>query len=96
MENYPTAAAYRKPSYEALQQKIWRYRFAVNEFSDRLSQSYQEHEHIMIALRAGTRLDLAERLEAHNRLTGEAMSRALANSPKFEQPRGSRKRSRSA
>ena len=65
-------------SYEALQQKIWRYRFTINELSERLAQSYQEHERIMIALRARARLDLAERLEEHNRLTGEAMSRALA------------------
>jgi len=64
-------------NYEALQQKIWRYRFAVNEFSERTGESYREHERIMIALRAGTRLDLAERLEEHNRLTGEAMSRTL-------------------
>lgn len=67
-------------NYEALQQKIWRYRFAVNEFSERLVESYEEHERIMIALRAGTRLDLAERLEEHNRLTCEAMTRAFANS----------------
>ena len=83
-------------NYEALQQKIWRYRFAVNEFSERLSESYQEHERIMVALRAGTRLDLAERLEEHNRLTGEAMSRALANLSKIEETRNRRRRSRSA
>lgn len=65
-------------AYEALQHKIWRYRFAVNEIDDRLAQSYGEHERIMIALRARTRLDLAERLEEHNRLTGEAMARALS------------------
>lgn len=68
-------------SYEVLQHKIWRYRFAVNENSERLAASFQEHEHIMVALRARTRLDLAERLEEHNRLTGEAMQRALAVSP---------------
>ena len=49
-------------SYEAVQQKIWRYRFTINELSDRLAESYAEHESIMIALRARTRLDLAERL----------------------------------
>lgn len=65
-------------NYEALQQKIWRYRFAVNEFDERLVTSYQEHEHIMVALRARARLDLAERLQEHNRLTGEAMIRAFA------------------
>lgn len=81
-------------NYEALQQKIWRFRFAVNEFSERLSGSYQEHERIMIALRAGTRLDLAERLEEHSRLTGEAMSRAFATSPKPEQAENRRRRSR--
>lgn len=64
-------------SYESLQQKIWRFRFAVNEFDGRLERSYQEHEHIMVALRARTRLDLAERLQEHNRQTGEAMMRAF-------------------
>ena len=64
-------------SYESLQQKIWRFRFAVNEFDGRLARSYQEHEDIMVALRARTRLDLAERLQEHNRQTGEAMMRAF-------------------
>lgn len=83
-------------SYEALQQKIWRYRFTINELSDRLAESYAEHEHIMIALRARARLDLAERLEEHNRLTGEAMSRALAEAVRSRQTQTSRKRKRSA
>lgn len=64
-------------SYETLQQKIWRFRFAVNEFDDRLAQSYDEHEQIMVALRARTRLDLAERLKEHSRRTGDAMMRAF-------------------
>jgi len=82
--------------YEALQQKIWRYRFAVNEFAERIDESYREHERIMIALRAGARLDLAERLEEHNRLTGEAMSRTLADTSKLERTQSRRRRSRSA
>jgi DNA-binding GntR family transcriptional regulator len=83
-------------SYEAVQQKIWRYRFTINELSDRLAESYAEHESIMIALRARTRLDLAERLEEHNRLTGEAMARALATTRRFGPSHKSRKRKRSA
>jgi DNA-binding GntR family transcriptional regulator len=81
-------------SYEALQHKIWRYRFAVNEVSDRLAESYHEHERIMIALRARTRLDLAERLEDHNRLTGEAMARALSRVSAAEAPQGRRRGAR--
>ncbi|MBB4017555.1 DNA-binding GntR family transcriptional regulator [Chelatococcus caeni] len=79
------AQATRNPvliqNYAVLQQKIWRYRFAVNEVPHRLDASFAEHERIMVALRARTRLDLAERLEEHNRLTGEAMARALAAPP---------------
>lgn len=77
------AQATRNPvliqSYAALQQKIWRYRFAVNTLPARLESSLAEHERIMAALRARMRLDLAERLEEHNRLTGEAMAQALAS-----------------
>ncbi|MFT0861407.1 GntR family transcriptional regulator [Ancylobacter sp. G4_0304] len=71
------AQATRNPvliqSYEALQQKIWRYRFIVNEHEQRLQESFAEHERVIVALRARTPLDLAERLETHNRLTGLAM-----------------------
>lgn len=63
--------------YEALQHKIWRYRFVVNEMPERLQVSFAEHEHIMIALRARTPLDLAYRLEEHNRMTGQAMADTL-------------------
>lgn len=79
-------------SYEALQQKIWRYRFTINELSERLAESYLEHERIMVALRARTRLDLAERLEDHNRLTGEAITRALAASNRTGQAPNARRR----
>lgn len=64
-------------NYETLQQKIWRYRFFVNEMPERLQLSFAEHEHIMTALRARTPLDLAHRLEEHNRRTGYAMTAAL-------------------
>ncbi len=64
-------------NYAALQQQIWRYRFAVNEVPHRLEGSYAEHERIMVALRAGARLDLAERLEEHSRVTGEIMAAAV-------------------
>jgi len=94
------AQATRNPvlaqNYEAVQQKIWRYRFTINELSDRLAASYAEHEGIMVALRARARLDLAERLEEHNRLTGEAMAQALATTGRFSPSHKSRKRSRSA
>jgi len=63
-------------SYDNLQQKIWRYRFLVNGSRPRLQESHQEHEEIMIALRARTPLDLAARLERHNLHTGEAMEEA--------------------
>jgi DNA-binding GntR family transcriptional regulator len=68
-------------TYTALQQKLLRFRFAINELPERLEASFAEHEHIMIALRARARLDLAERLEEHNRLTGEAMEKAFQAGP---------------
>ncbi len=94
------AQATRNPvliqSYEALQQQIWRYRFAVNELPERLEGSFQEHERIIVALRVRARLDLAERLEEHNKLTGEAMARALTVSlSNNEQPTGRRRRQKS-
>ena len=64
-------------TYAALQQKLLRFRFAINELPDRLEASFAEHEHIMVALRARARLDLADRLEEHNRLTGEAITKAF-------------------
>lgn len=65
-------------TYDALQQKIWRYRFIVNDAFSRLQDSYAEHEEIMIALNARTPLDLAARLERHNRRTRDAMLRAAS------------------
>ena len=65
-------------NYEAVQQKIWRYRFLVNEHDRRLQQSFAEHERILTALKARTPLDLAERLESHSRLTGQAMLAVVA------------------
>lgn len=83
-------------NYELLQQKIWRFRFTVNEVAGRRAEAYAEHEHIMVALRARARLDLAERLEEHNRLTGEAMTLALASSAGAAKTRNTSKRRRSA
>lgn len=84
------AQATRNPvliqSYEALQQKIWRYRFAVNEDAGRLEESFAEHGRIVIALRARTPLDLAERLETHNRLTGLAMAQMMMIAAAAEKP----------
>ena len=68
-------------TYEGLQQRIWRYRFVVNEDFSRVADSFSEHEQIMIALRARTPLDLAARLEAHNMRTCEAMLRAMQTTP---------------
>ncbi|WP_261398427.1 GntR family transcriptional regulator [Maritimibacter alkaliphilus] len=65
-------------SYDILQQKIWRFRFLVNDSFSRIEESFAEHEQIMIALRARTPLDLAARLEAHNQKTCDAMQRAVA------------------
>ena len=64
-------------TYDNLQKRILRLRFTVNENPVRLDESFVEHEKIMIAFRAGARLDLAERLEEHNRLTSEAVLQAL-------------------
>lgn len=68
-------------TYDMLQQKIWRYRFLVNDSAERLRQSYAEHEAIMVALRARTPRDLAARLEAHNRRTCVAMLQAVGREP---------------
>jgi DNA-binding GntR family transcriptional regulator len=72
------AQATRNPvliqSYETVQQRIWRYRFLVNEHEKRLLESFAEHERILVALKARTPLDLADRLESHNRLTAQAMT----------------------
>ncbi|HEY9215277.1 MAG TPA: GntR family transcriptional regulator [Ancylobacter sp.] len=64
-------------TYDNLQKRILRLRLVVNENPARLDASFVEHEGIMVAFRAGARLDLAERLVEHNRLTGEAVLRAL-------------------
>lgn len=66
-------------SYETVQKKIWRYRFLVNEHDRRLQQSFAEHERIVTALKARTPLDLAERLESHSHLTGQAMLAVIAS-----------------
>lgn len=63
-------------TYDVLQQKIWRYRYLVNDNPERLQKSYAEHESILIALRARTPRDLGARLETHNRNTGRAMQQA--------------------
>ncbi|WP_428032507.1 GntR family transcriptional regulator [Ancylobacter sp.] len=64
-------------TYDNLQKRVLRLRFVVNENPARVAQSFGEHEGIMVAFRARARLDLAERLEEHNRLTGEAVMRTL-------------------
>lgn len=67
--------------YDMLQQQIWCFRFAINISQERLTNSFAEHERIIVALRARARLDLAERLEEHNRLTCEAMMAAFNPPP---------------
>jgi DNA-binding GntR family transcriptional regulator len=64
--------------YAGLQTKILRARYAINEHPAAIDRSLTEHEEIMAALRARARLDLAERLEQHNRKTGEAILRQIA------------------
>lgn len=64
--------------YDMLQQQIWCFRFAINISAERITSSFAEHERIIVALRARARLDLAERLEEHNRLTCEAMLATFA------------------
>lgn len=80
--HHSLASATKNPlllnTYDNLQKRILRLRFAVNENPARLDASFAEHEGIMVAFRASARLDLAERLEQHNRVTGEAVLRALA------------------
>ncbi|MFN7103004.1 MAG: GntR family transcriptional regulator [Pseudorhizobium sp.] len=82
------AQATRNPvliqSYETVQHRIWRYRFLVNEHDSRLQQSFAEHERIVIALKARTPLDLADRLEFHNRVTAQAMMEVLKNRGELE------------
>lgn len=60
-------------AYAGLQQKILRARFAINERPAQIGRSMQDHEAIMAMLRAGAALDLAFRLEEHNRRTGAAI-----------------------
>jgi DNA-binding GntR family transcriptional regulator len=87
-------------SYETVQQKIWRYRFLINEQDKRAQQSFAEHERILTALKARTPLDLAERLEAHSHLTGKAMlaiieSREPVSLPAARKRRGAASKSSS-
>lgn len=63
--------------YSGLQQKILRARFAINERPTRIGRSMEDHEAIMAMLRAGASLDLAHRLEEHNRQTGAAILEEL-------------------
>lgn len=75
--HHALAAATHNPvllqTYDNLQKRILRLRFAVNENPARVAASFDEHEAIMVAFRAGARLDLAERLEQHNRRTADAV-----------------------
>lgn len=64
-------------TYGGLQQKILRARYAVNSDPGQLRRSMREHNEIVAMLRAGAALDLAQRLEEHNRRTGEAIIRDL-------------------
>lgn len=65
-------------SYDTLQHRVWRYRFITNEFFSRIEESFNEHEDIIVALHARTPLDLAARLEEHNRRTCESILRTTS------------------
>lgn len=65
-------------SYDTLQHKVWRYRFITNEVFSRIEESFNEHEDIIVALHARTPLDLAARLEEHNRRTCESILRTTS------------------
>lgn len=64
-------------TYDNLQLRILRVRFTINDSVERLDASYAEHEMIMMAFRAKARLDLAERLEEHNRSIADAVIKAV-------------------
>ncbi len=59
--------------YERLQQNILRARHRINDDPARVRASLAEHEGIMAAMVARARLDLADRLVAHNEATAAAV-----------------------
>lgn len=59
--------------YERLQQNILRARHRINDDPARVRASLAEHEGIMAAMAARARLDLADRLVAHNDATAAAI-----------------------
>jgi len=70
--------------YERLQARVLRARFRINEDPARVRASLAEHEGIVAALKARARLDLAERLVAHNAKTGAAVVQKLATAESAE------------
>ena len=67
--------------YAGLQAKVLRARYLLNADPDRMAGSLEEHASFMAALGVRARLDLAERLVAHNRVTGESILRQLTETP---------------
>ncbi|KAA9008368.1 GntR family transcriptional regulator [Histidinibacterium aquaticum] len=65
-------------TYERLQHNILRARHRINDDPSRVRASLAEHERIMLALTARARLDLAERLVAHNEATAAAVLAKIA------------------
>lgn len=76
-----TAAGNRKVQqmYAGLQAQVRRARHLVNHDPARMAASLAEHEGIMAALRVRARLDLSERLAAHNMRTARAILAQLAD-----------------
>lgn len=63
--------------YGGLQSRILRARHRINHDPDRVRASLEEHRGIIVAISARARLDLAERLVAHNTATADAVTREL-------------------
>lgn len=66
--------------YAGLMAQALRARHRINLDPGRMAASYAEHEGVMVALRARTPLDLAERLAQHNAATARALL-ALFDAP---------------
>ena len=65
--------------YERMQANILRARHRINDDPARVRQSLAEHEAIVRAIRIRARLDVADRLVAHNTATARAVVDSLAD-----------------
>ncbi|NBC89139.1 MAG: FCD domain-containing protein [Alphaproteobacteria bacterium] len=73
--------------YERLQARILRARHRINDDPERVRASLAEHEGIMTAMSVRARLDLAERLVAHNAATSDAIVSQLMERTTRAHPR---------